>query len=69
LEQAVVALETAAQEQDTLLVSGDYFRRKSSWSSIEEVEGNSNSVTNADAYLHCFFSIFQNESLNAFRSH
>ena len=36
LEQAVVALETAAQEQDTLLVSGDYFRRKSSWSSIEE---------------------------------
>ena len=49
LEQAVVALETAAQEQDTLLVSGDYFRRKSSWSSIEEVEGNSNSVTNADA--------------------
>ncbi len=39
LEQAVVALETAAQEQDTLLVSGDYFRRKSSWSSLEEAEG------------------------------
>ena len=41
LEQAVVALETAAQEQDTLLVSGDYFRRKSSWSSMEEAEGKS----------------------------
>lgn len=36
LEQAVVALETIALEQDKLLVSGDYFRRKSSWSSIDE---------------------------------
>lgn len=42
LEQAVVALETAAQEQDTLLVGGDYLRRKSSWSSIEE--GNCDSL-------------------------
>ena len=41
LEQAVAALETAAQEQDTLLVSGNYFQRKSSCSSIEENEGNS----------------------------
>ena len=35
LEQAVAAMEIAAQEQETLLVSGDFFRRKSSWSSIE----------------------------------
>ena len=42
LEQAVAALETAAQEQETLLVSGNYIQRKSSWSSIEEGEGNSN---------------------------
>ena len=38
LEQAVAALETAAQEQETLLVSGNYIQRKSSWSSIEEGE-------------------------------
>lgn len=42
LEQAVAALETAAQEQDMLLVSGNYIPRKSSWSSIEEGEGDNN---------------------------
>lgn len=38
LEHAVRALETAARKQDTLLLSDDYFRRKSSWCSLEEGE-------------------------------